>query len=74
MKYLVKAETWSGSITVTIKAKNIEAAKRKMAESLRLTGCEEVRHSKPNFSEFKISKNSDPFIKLWYECIFSEEN
>ena len=65
MKYLIKAETWSGSITETIKAKNIELAKSKMAKSLQLTGLEEVRHSKPTFSEFRISKNSDPFIKLW---------
>ena len=65
MKYLIKAETWSGSITATIKAKNIETAKSKMAKSLQLTGLEEVRHSKPIFSEFRISKNNDPFIKLW---------
>ena len=65
MKYLIKAETWSGSNTETIKAKNIELAKSKMAKSLQLTGLEEVRHSKPIFSEFRISKNSDSYIKLW---------
>ena len=65
MKYLIKAETWSGSITETIKAKNIEAAKRKMAHNLNFAGLEEVRHSEPNFFEFRISKNSDSYIKLW---------
>ena len=65
MKYLIKAETCSGSITVTIKAKNIELAKRKMAYDLRFAGWEEVIDRSPYISEFRISKNSDPFIKLW---------
>jgi len=64
MKYLIKAETCCGSISDWVEAENIKEAKLKTAHKLKLMGREEVVGRKPNFSEFRISKNSDTFIKL----------